>query len=393
MEQKNVTVTIKNASQQPFKKSRIITSEPGSLDVFWSTPRTNCGKCGYESCIAFSYEVSKGEAETKQCPNLSDHVYWILPNTACSNECGYKTCDEFTQKVATNTEIVKKCPYVLKRPQHTAVASDKIVEQNQITTQNVVPVKPVVSAKKAERRYQWTYLIYLFSCLGMGVSLIMGKINKPLSVWLFFAFCGIAVLFRILAKKAEAVMNRLKNPADRAMPMKQLIKQVNPPIPVLDENLGKSRSILEQGQAFAKEIEKANELIPDDEISRNLNSICQYVNDIFIYASKEKSSERQIRKFSNIYLPQTLKLCNIYIDLDTKRVQTEEVIELKDQIGKSIENARYAFARLNDNLISQSSIDIKAEVKTFDDILAIDGLLNRHELVMPEQDEEKTEIK
>ena len=111
----------------------------------------------------------------------------------------------------------------------------------------------------------------------------------------------------------------------------------------LNENISQNLSVLEQGEAFAHEINKANELIPDKEVTDDLNDICNYINDIFIQASKNRSSERQIRKFANIYLPQTLKLSNLYIDLDAKRMQTESVKELKSQIAKSIANAKKRF--------------------------------------------------
>ncbi|MFA0814620.1 MAG: 5-bromo-4-chloroindolyl phosphate hydrolysis family protein [Anaerofustis sp.] len=159
--------------------------------------------------------------------------------------------------------------------------------------------------------------------------------------------------------------------------------------PALQESFPANLSLLQEGNLFAKEIDKANDLIPDESVTKNLNEICGYVKDIFSLASKNESIEHQIRKFSNIYLPQALKLCNLYIDLDSKRMQTKDVENLKDQIANSIDNAKCAFSNFNDNLIRQSSIDIEAEIKTFNDVLAIDGLLNRQEMVMPKQTKKK----
>lgn len=121
--------------------------------------------------------------------------------------------------------------------------------------------------------------------------------------------------------------------------------------PALKENIDGNISVLDQGKAFAKEIDKANRLIPDESVTQNLNVICRYVKDIFVLASKNKDVERQMRKFANIYLPQTLKLCNLYIDLDAKEIQTVEVCRMKDQIAESIANAKEAFSNFNDNLI------------------------------------------
>ena len=92
----------------------------------------------------------------------------------------------------------------------------------------------------------------------------------------------------------------------------------NDPKRALEEYFNQDLSVLQQGMRFAHQINKANDLIPDAEITDDLNIICKYVNDIFAQAAKDKSIEHQIRKFSNIYLPQTLKLCNLYIDLQKK---------------------------------------------------------------------------
>jgi hypothetical protein len=72
-----------------------------------------------------------------------------------------------------------------------------------------------------------------------------------------------------------------------------------------------------------------------------------------------------------------------------KRVKTDQVRKLKNQIGDSIANAKRAFANLNDDIMQQSSLDIEAEIETFERILTIDGLLNQQEIVMPEEEERR----
>ncbi len=165
-------------------------------------------------------------------------------------------------------------------------------------------------------------------------------------------------------------------------------KQKERPVSSLNEDFDQNLSVLEQGHVFAREINKINDLIPDEQITDDLNLICKYVNDIYKQASKDKSIERQIRKLNNIYLPQTLKFCNLYIDMQERHAETSAIIELKKQIGKSITNAKTAFANLNDNLMQQSSIDIEAEIKMFEQILTIDGLLNKQEILYPKKEED-----
>jgi ArsR family metal-binding transcriptional regulator len=41
------------------------------LEILKKLPRTNCKKCGFESCTAFAAFVSKRENEILECPDLS----------------------------------------------------------------------------------------------------------------------------------------------------------------------------------------------------------------------------------------------------------------------------------------------------------------------------------
>ena len=44
------------------------------MDLYQLLPRTNCGKCGRESCLAFAAFLSKGEASTNECPDFSEPI-------------------------------------------------------------------------------------------------------------------------------------------------------------------------------------------------------------------------------------------------------------------------------------------------------------------------------
>ncbi|MBU0665711.1 MAG: DUF3786 domain-containing protein [Proteobacteria bacterium] len=40
------------------------------LDIFQRTPKTNCGECGYPSCLAFGAAVAKTGADPHKCPSI-----------------------------------------------------------------------------------------------------------------------------------------------------------------------------------------------------------------------------------------------------------------------------------------------------------------------------------
>jgi ArsR family metal-binding transcriptional regulator len=43
---------------------------PKLLDILRFLPRTNCGKCGMASCMAFAAQVVEGEKDIEDCPPL-----------------------------------------------------------------------------------------------------------------------------------------------------------------------------------------------------------------------------------------------------------------------------------------------------------------------------------
>jgi len=49
-----------------------------SLDIYKLLPKTNCGKCGFATCLAFAMRLSAQKSEPALCPYLSDDARVIL---------------------------------------------------------------------------------------------------------------------------------------------------------------------------------------------------------------------------------------------------------------------------------------------------------------------------
>ena len=45
-----------------------------ALDIFKLTPKKNCKKCGFPTCMAFSMKVAGGAVEVSKCPHMSDEA-------------------------------------------------------------------------------------------------------------------------------------------------------------------------------------------------------------------------------------------------------------------------------------------------------------------------------
>ena len=48
---------------------------PSVMDVFKLLPKTNCGRCGYTTCLAFAAAFRSGEVDLPRCPPLQDGCF------------------------------------------------------------------------------------------------------------------------------------------------------------------------------------------------------------------------------------------------------------------------------------------------------------------------------
>lgn len=44
------------------------------IEIFKKLPKTNCGKCGVPTCLAFAMKLATGQAELDACPDISENV-------------------------------------------------------------------------------------------------------------------------------------------------------------------------------------------------------------------------------------------------------------------------------------------------------------------------------
>lgn len=242
--------------------------------------------------------------------------------------------------------------------------------------------KSLTPIEKAYKRYKVFNYISIFCWVGSGtmaISMFSSYFSFSEMGFAIFLYAFLALVFRYLSRKAlkESKTNNNSGIAF-ANKLEKSKRRLN-------ENINSAINIRIIGNMFTTEIEKANVLIKNDNIRDDLHTMNACVRDIFEAAANEKIIEEQIRKFSNIYLPLTLKLLNIYIELDDKHMHTVEIEAIKTKIEQSISDTKRAFVRLNSELFKQESLDIEAEIITLNRLLSIDGLFNEVELKVQEK--------
>lgn len=81
----------------------------------------------------------------------------------------------------------------------------------------------------------------------------------------------------------------------------------------------------------------------------------------------------------NYYLPSTIKLLNIYDDIDEKPEIGTNIVETKKKINELLNDIGNGFEKLYDSLFEDITLDVKSDVSVIETMLLQDGLITPKE--------------
>ena len=132
--------------------------------------------------------------------------------------------------------------------------------------------------------------------------------------------------------------------------------------------------MLQQGQASVRRIQELNDAIPDFKLSAQLKQLEILTQKIFDYVKQHPENVRQIRQFLNYYLPTTIKLLEQYVVLQNQGVRTGNIDEGMRKIEEMLEKVIAAFQQQLDSLFENDVVDITAEIRVMEKMMASEGL-------------------
>ena len=212
-------------------------------------------------------------------------------------------------------------------------------------------------------------------------------------VWLLYAgklntFRGIlscAVVSAIVYAILRIVLpgKKTDEPPQAAAPEhpqpKQAEKKPEPqPEPEPEEKLPPElQSVIYQGKRAIADIRRLNDEIPDERISAQIDLIERLTAQIFDCVRKNPKKLSQIRQFLNYYLPTTIKLMEQYVTLQNQSLKTENITEGMQKIEDLLDKVIIAFQRQLDALFEADVVDITADIRVMEQMMASEGLTNK----------------
>ena len=160
---------------------------------------------------------------------------------------------------------------------------------------------------------------------------------------------------------------------------KQAEKKPEPqPEPEPEEKLPPElQSVIYQGKRAIAEIRRLNDEIPDERISAQIDLIERLTAQIFDCVRKNPKKLSQIRQFLNYYLPTTIKLMEQYVTLQNQSLKTENITEGMQKIEDLLDKVIIAFQRQLDALFEADVVDITADIRVMEQMMASEGLTNK----------------
>ncbi len=132
-------------------------------------------------------------------------------------------------------------------------------------------------------------------------------------------------------------------------------------------------AVITKGLEMLKTIKKENEAIPDETLSRQMDTLYEKCEQIFRTVSEAPSKASQVRKFMNYYLPTTLKMLANYRTMQQRGVSYQEMGQARDTTVRGMNMILTACQKQIDNLHKENMLDISTDIDVLEQMLKRDG--------------------
>lgn len=131
---------------------------------------------------------------------------------------------------------------------------------------------------------------------------------------------------------------------------------------------------IEEGNSYMQKIRRANDAIPDEEITAKLDRMEELIRKIFEVLKKNPDQLPKLRKFMKYYMPTTLKLVNVYQELDAQPVEGENIRNSKAEIAETFDTINFAYEKLLDSFFETAAMDVSSDISVLESMFAQEGL-------------------
>lgn len=165
-----------------------------------------------------------------------------------------------------------------------------------------------------------------------------------------------------------------------------------PPKPVSSTGNPELDKVLRDGELALSEMKRLDDSIADPGVSADIVRLCQVSEKVFQAVKEDPARLPKIRQFMDYYLPTTLKLLNTYDRMSGAGVSGENIGGTMSRVENTMKTLVKAYEKQLDSLYGEAALDISAEIKVMETLLAREGL-KEQELKADAAAQDGTDIK
>lgn len=209
----------------------------------------------------------------------------------------------------------------------------------------------------------------------LGLTVLVYSLLFPLEGFGDFLKCA------LLAWAVYALVGAItkKDPTRQAPeePVKEAPEAPEEPDkPAADPELA---AMLEQGQQAMAKLQALLDGIRDYRVSAKIKQIEALTGAILRQVERSPDKRKAVRQFMNYYLPTTLKLLEQYVQLQDVGLKGENIQSGMAQIEALLDKVIVAFQKQLDGLFAREVVDITADIRVMEQMMAQNGLTDRQD--------------
>ena len=133
--------------------------------------------------------------------------------------------------------------------------------------------------------------------------------------------------------------------------------------------------MLNRIDADRKRLLELDERIPDDALSASIRRMEAACAGILTQLEKDPDKASQVRRFTNHYLPDAVKILTLYAEMEETGVSGENAGEVRKQVEANAAVIATAFENQLDSLYSAAALDLDADLEVLKGMLKGQGLV------------------
>jgi len=134
-------------------------------------------------------------------------------------------------------------------------------------------------------------------------------------------------------------------------------------------------ALLSEGEGAVKKMRRLSDSVQDGSLRRKLDDIITVIESIFGKLAEDAGQYKQVRRFTEFYLPTTMKLLDTYERFSRSGSGGDNITGTLERIDAALDTILDSYRKFFDSLFEHQALDIETDIRVLETMLKQEGLL------------------